>query len=143
MVLVDNQKIALGAAGRMADRWPATRTVSLVSNHGDEAFDGVARVGPDVFRVISVPLVVDDATIGALYVATSLDQRYAEELDRLAGTRIAIVSEGLVQATTLPTAAAHRFESAVAGSLPLDGTLVLDGESYAFRRLVAVGFTGS
>src|SRR4029079_9136230 len=76
VVLVDTQKVALGAAGRMADRWPTTRTVSLVSTPGEGTFDGVARVGTDVFRVITVPLTVDETTIGSLYVATSLDQRY-------------------------------------------------------------------
>jgi len=141
IVLVDNNRIPLGAAGRMADRWPHDRPVPIGSNHGEDSFDGVARLGKDVFRVVTVPLLLDDATIGMLYVATSLDQQYAEELDRLAGTRIAIVSDGLVQATTLSTQAAHRFESAVVVLQPVDGTLTLDGESYAFRRLVAVGDT--
>jgi putative nucleotidyltransferase with HDIG domain len=141
IVLVDNNRIPLGAAGRMADRWPRDRPVSLSANQGEDSFDGVARLGNDVFRVVTVPLLLDDATIGMLYVATSLDRQYAEELDRLAGTRIAIVSDGLVQATTLSTPASHRFESAIAVSPPVDGTLTLDGESYAFRRLVAVGNT--
>jgi putative nucleotidyltransferase with HDIG domain len=76
-----------------------------------------------------------------LYVATSLDQSYAQQLDRLAGTRIAIVSDGLVVATTLSERASRQFESAVAAAQPVDGTIVLDDESHAFRRLVAVGDT--
>jgi putative nucleotidyltransferase with HDIG domain len=128
----------------MADRWPRTRPVPLVAGtsvDGLDSFDGVAHVGDRVFRVVSVPLVLDDAAIGALYVATSLDRDYAEALDRLAGTRIAIVSDGLVVATTLTARAAQQFESAVAVAKPVDGTIVLEGESHAFRRLVAVGDT--
>jgi len=88
-----------------------------------------------------VPLLLDDATIGALIVATSLDQSYAQELDRLVGNRIAIVSDGLVLATTLPPRSSRQFESAVAVGKPVAGTIALEGESYAFRRLVAVGDT--
>ena len=98
-------------------------------------------MGDSVFRVVTVPLLLDDLTIGTLYVATSLDQKYAQELERLAGNRVAIVSDGLMLATTLSPRAALQFESAVAVAKPVDGTIALDGESYAFRRLVAVGDT--
>jgi len=144
VVLVDSHHVALGAAGRMADRWPRNRHVSLVAGTapGSTAnFDGVAHMGDQVFRVVAVPLVLEEAAIGTLYVATTLDQNYAQELDRLAGTRIAIVSDGLMIATTLAPRASRQFESALAESLPVDGAIALDGESYAFRRLVAVGDT--
>jgi putative nucleotidyltransferase with HDIG domain len=150
IVLVDLHHVSLGAAGPMADRWPRSRPVLLVTNSaseapaiaaGDETFDGVARMGSHLFRIVTVPVLLGDTSIGALYVATSLDEDYAQELDRLAGTRIAIVSEGLVVATTLADHAARQFESAVAAVQPVDGTIALEGESYAFRRLVAVGNT--
>jgi len=144
VVLVDSHHVALGAAGRMADRWPRNRHVSLVAGTapGSTAnFDGVAHMGDQVFRVVAVPLVLEETAIGTLYVATTLDQNYAQELDRLAGTRIAIVSDGLMIATTLAPRASRQFESALAESLPVDGAIALDGESYAFRRLVAVGDT--
>jgi putative nucleotidyltransferase with HDIG domain len=144
VVLVDSRHVALGAAGRMADRWPRGRPVSLVTRTapgGLDAFDGVAHMGDKVFRVVSVPLLLDDTAIGTLYVATSLDHAYAGELDDLAGTRIAIVSDGLVVGTTLDERASRQFELAIAAAQPADGTIVLDGESHAFRRLVAVGDT--
>jgi len=147
IVLVDLHHIALGAAGPMANRWPRSRPVSLVANRtaagpsGADSFDGVARMGDNLFRVVTVPLLLGDTLIGGLYVATSLDQDYAQELDQLARTRIAIVSDGLVVATTLSPRAALQFESAVAVTQPVDGVIPLDGESHAFRRLVAVGNT--
>src|SRR5207237_10025343 len=149
-------QVALAAAGRMASRWPRSRSVSLVAARipgipgsaggldspvDSDSYDGVARMGNIVFRVVTVPLLLDDATIGTLYVATSLDREYAQELERLAGNRIAIVSDGLVLATTLSPAAARQFESAVAVEKPVDGTISLDGEAYAFRRLVGLGDT--
>ena len=141
IVLVDSRQATLAAAGRMADRWPRSRPVSLVASKAPDSFDGVARMGDSVFRVVTVPLLLDDATIGTLYVATSLNQEYAQELDRLAGNRIAIVGDGLVLATTLTPRASRQFESAVAVEHQVDGTVALDGESYAFRRLVTVGDT--
>ena len=80
VVLVDSHHVALAAAGRMADRWPRSRPVSLVADTapgGVAAFDGVAHMGDRVFRVVTVPLLLDDTTIGTLYVATSLDHDYA------------------------------------------------------------------
>ena len=99
VVLVDSHQVAL-ARGR-TDGGPLAAKPAGVARRraapgGVDSFDGVARVGDNVFRVVTVPLLLDDATIGTLYVATSLDQDYAQELDRLAGTRIAIVSDGLV-----------------------------------------------
>jgi putative nucleotidyltransferase with HDIG domain len=116
--------------------------VAFAANNDGNAFDGIARAGDAVFRVIAVPLRLDDgSTIGTFYAATSLDQTYAEELTRLAGTRVALVSHGALLASTLPSKAAHEFESAVAAGKPVEGTMTLDGESHAFRRLVAIGDT--
>jgi putative nucleotidyltransferase with HDIG domain len=89
---------------------------------------------------VSVPIQLGDVPIGTLYLATNLDQHYAQELATLANARIAILSDGLLVASTLPESTARQFESAVA-SHPSDPTLMLDGESYAFRRLVDVGST--
>jgi putative nucleotidyltransferase with HDIG domain len=141
VVLVDVHQVMIGAAGPMADVWRRGRPIEVSASRETEGFDGVVRMGDDVFRVVAVPLSLDDAPIGALYVSTRLDAMYAQELDRLAGTRIVIVSDGLVQATTLPRQGAEQFESSIASTRPTDGTLSLDGEAYAFRRLIATGDT--
>jgi putative nucleotidyltransferase with HDIG domain len=142
LVLVDTHQNTIAAAGRVADRWPRGRPVTVLATTDGNSFDGIARAAGAVFRVVAVPLRLDDgSTIGTFYVATSLDQAYAEELSRLAGTRIAIISDGLVLASTLPQRAAHEFESHVAVARPVEGSIGLDGEQHAFRRLVAVGDT--
>jgi putative nucleotidyltransferase with HDIG domain len=141
IVLVDTRQNALASTGRMADRWPRGRPVALIPSKERDSFDGVTHTGGAVFRVVAVPLFVDDAPIGTLYLATALDQRYVGELALLTGFRTAIVSDGLLVASTLSPEAGRQFEEAVAVAKPADGTITLDGESIAFRQLVAVGDT--
>ncbi|HMB79704.1 MAG TPA: HD domain-containing phosphohydrolase, partial [Vicinamibacterales bacterium] len=141
VVLVDMRQTTLAAAGRMGERFPRGRPVAL-SSAREGTFDGIARMGGAAFRVVAVPLQYSDGTtVGTLYLATSLDAAYAEELAQLAGTKTAILSDGLMVASTLPAGAAREFESAVAATRPDAGQMPLNGESYAFRRLVAVGDT--
>jgi putative nucleotidyltransferase with HDIG domain len=142
IVLVDTRQNTIATAGRLADRWRRGQPVTFAAGRDGSPFDGIARAGNAVFRMVAVPLTLDDgSTIGTFYAATSLDQAYADELARLAGTRIAIVNNGVVLVSTLPPKAARQFESAVAAARPVDGTIALDGESHAFRRLVAFGDT--
>jgi putative nucleotidyltransferase with HDIG domain len=142
LVLVDMRQNTISAAGRLADRWPRGRPVLLVPSRESGSVDGIARMGDASFRVVAVPLTLNDgSTIGTLYLAERLDAAYAAELSRLSGTRTAIISDGLVLASTLTPQAARQFESAVAVTKPVDGVLALDGESYAFRRLVGIGDT--
>ena len=141
VVLVDMHQNTLAAAGRMGERFQRGRPVAL-SNGREGTFDGITRVGGSLFRVVAVPLQFSDGTtVGSLHLATVLDAAYAEELARLAGTRIAIISDGLMVGSTLPAGAAREFEAGAASSRPAAGTTSLSGESFAFRRLVSVGDT--
>jgi len=142
IILVDPQKRTIASAGRLADRWPHGRPVTFGPSVAGDSFDGVAHAANDAFRIVAVPLLVEDnTTIGTLYLATILDQHYAEDLAKLTGARTAIVSERLMTATTLPAAAAREFESAVAQTRPIDGTMKFAGEWYAFRRVDLGGDT--
>ena len=139
VVAVDVRQKTLAAAGPFADRWPHGRAVPLApSTVATE--DGVARVDGHAFRIVTVPLQVNDERIGALYLATSLDATLAQELEALSGARIAIVSGGQVLATTLPerSAVAYAASSAI---MQGTGEVELEGESFAFMRLVQLGDT--
>ena len=141
VVLVDMHQNALASAGRMGERFQRGRPVVMSSARAGN-FDGIARMAGSVFRVVAVPLQFgDDAAVGTLYLATGLDGAYAEELARLAGTHTAIISDGLMLASTLPPGAAREFEAKVAATRRDADTISLNGESYAYRRLVAVGDT--
>jgi putative nucleotidyltransferase with HDIG domain len=141
LVIVDMHQTILASAGRLGDRWPRGRQVAFTANTEGNTFDSIARMADAPFRIVAVPLQLESTTIGTLLLATSLDQNYAEDLAKLAGTRTAIISDGLLVASTLPAQAARQFESTVAVARPVDGNVTLDGESHAFRRLVAVGDT--
>ena len=142
LVLADMRRMTIAAAGRLADRWPHGRPVSFAGSRDGVAFDGVVRAGGGTFRLVAIPLALDDGTtIGTLYLASSLDQAYVDALARLSGARIAVVSDALVVTSTLSPKAARDLESAVAAAKPLDGIATLDGELFAFRRLVSFGDT--
>ena len=141
LVLVDTRGGTIAATGRFADRWPRGRMVAI-DGHGDRgSFDGIARVGGTLFRVVAVPLQLPDALVGTLYVVTALDRGFAEDLGRISGTRTAVLSDGIVVATTLGDRQARQFEAAVAPNTPVEGIVSLAGDSQAFRRLFAVGDT--
>lgn len=143
IVLVDVRRSALAAAGPQADEWLRGRNISMAAASNEPTnYDGVVRLGASAFRVVTVPLtVVGDEPIGALYLATRLDRAYAESLDVMSRTRIAILSNNLLLASTLPESKARAFESVVAAK-PADGAVVdLDGEAFAYRQLVRIADT--
>jgi hypothetical protein len=141
LILADTHQITLAASGRLADRWPRGRPVATAGAKPVDTVDGVIRAGGLPFRVVSVPLQLNDVPIATLYLATHLDQRYADDLEKLANARTVIISDGLIVASTLPSSAARsEFEAAAESRQPL-GVVTLDGQSYAFRRLVQIGTT--
>lgn len=142
MVIVDARGQTLTAAGPFAGAWPMGETAPLIGELArDDPFDGVVHMGEATFRVLTVPMTLSEGTaIGALYLATSLDRRFAQRIGELAQTHTAIVSNEDLIASTLPPEALPQFE-AVAARLGGEGTLDLGGESHAFRRLFHVGDT--
>jgi putative nucleotidyltransferase with HDIG domain len=143
IVLADSHQNTLAATGRLADRWQRGRAVNVIASEGDSAdatnYDGVVHVDDHTFRVVTVPLLLNtDTLIGTLYLASSLDRAYANSLESLSRTQIAIVSRGRVIATTLEPGTAAEFEAA-AGRLSSDGITDLGGESHAFRKLFQIG----
>jgi putative nucleotidyltransferase with HDIG domain len=143
IVLADARGVSLGTVGKLAERWPAdgTLTTQIRRREGD-AVDGVLQSGDDTFQLLTIPLVLDDGVaMGSLHLATLLDRKYAEQLDRLAQTRTAIVSDGVVISSTLAPTAAREFEGALAHGSALEGSASLDGASHAYRQLALLGPT--
>lgn len=142
IVAVDTRGRALAAAGRLSDRWRTGQAVPLVTDNGQPAQDGIVHIGADIFRVVTVPLTVGDGTpVGTLYLATTLDRRFAQDLSGLARTETAIVSDGRLVTSTLADDVQRDFAGAVPTIHDEEGTVVLAGESHAFRRLVQIGDT--
>jgi putative nucleotidyltransferase with HDIG domain len=143
LVLVDEHQNTLASAGRLADRWPRGRPVNVINAGGyADHYDGVVHLADNTFRVVSVPLLVtNDTQIGTLFLATVLDRAYANSLEQLSRTRIVIMTDGLMLASTLGPAPAREFEAMMAQSTASDGVATLAGESYAYRRLFPIGDT--
>ena len=144
IVLADSRHHTLAAAGRLADIWPVGLPITLVAGDRNASdFDGVVQMKDHTFRVVTVPLMLGDGmTIGTLYLTSSLDQAYARSLKQLSGADVAILRDGLLLASTLPGGVSREFESRLAPAKnAVSGTDVLNGESYAFRRLVQIGDT--
>jgi putative nucleotidyltransferase with HDIG domain len=136
IVLTDVHHHTLAVAGRLADRWPLDRDVIVPGTAERDRVDVITHMNGTAFRVVSVPFDLDGVRIGALYLATAMDHQYAVELGTLAGARTAIVSGGRIVASTLSADSSRAFETAVASTQPAAGIVPLEGESYAFRRLV-------
>ena len=134
IVAVDMRQTTLAVAGPFAGSWPLGGVVVLApATVASE--DGVTRVGEDTFRILTVPLRVDDQQIGSLYLATRLDVHLAQELDSLSRARIAIVSGGRLLATTLSQGASSNYQASPAMTMAR-GVVTLNGESFAFQRVV-------
>src|SRR6185436_2765237 len=103
VVLVDAHQHTLAAAGRVANRWPLGRPVSVIPAAGDAAdYDGIVHIGDYTFRVASAPLALtNDTLIGTLYFGTSFDRAYVQSLADLSRTKIALVSDSRLLASTL------------------------------------------
>jgi putative nucleotidyltransferase with HDIG domain len=143
LVIVDTAHNTLASSGPMASSWLAGHSVPLVTDpQAVAASDSVAHIGDTTFRVVAVPLTVSDgSTLGSLYLTTSLDRRFAQQLGELAHTEIAIVTTGEVVASTLSSNSEAEFEGAVPTLAAGGGTLEIHGESNAYRRLFVVGDT--
>ncbi len=141
IILVDARGTSLVAVGTFAERWPQGRAVTPEAHRDTgEEFDGVLEAGGDAFRVVTAPLLLQDGvTIGSLYLATALDLRYAEQLDRLSRARTAIVNDGAVIATTLSASAAREFETVLTRGNAAQGVVPLEGASSAYLQLATVG----
>jgi putative nucleotidyltransferase with HDIG domain len=104
-----------------------------------EPVETVVMRGPQAYLTTVVPLMLGDDLIGEFFLATPLDDAYARKLGSEARTEVAILIEGKVVGSSLPSA----LRAAVEGvALPTNGAVELDGEAFVVRRLVAVDAAG-
>lgn len=105
-------------------------------------FDGRERVvqRPDgVFRVLAVHIPGTHAG-GTIYLATAVDDAYAARLASVTGAQVAITLGGQLVGTSLPKAPrVALLSAALAGDLPVAGSLELNGERFETRRVLTRG----
>lgn len=140
IMLVDRQQQTLASVGPLAGEWPSGVPATFELHPATPvANDGILHVGDRVYRTVWVDLGLRDVAIGRLYVSTLLDNSYAHEIGRLSNAQIAFVNDGRLFASTLLPAAGRDLAYHIANGRAVDGTVTLDNESFAFRRIVTVG----
>ena len=124
-------------AGRAAGR------SRLQRRQAANVYDGIARVGGSTFRVVAVPLRLDDgSTIGTFYVRDEPRSRLRRGTRAVRRRRASSSSAtACVIASTLPARAVRGIRGGSRAGSAVDGTIALAGESHAYRRLVAIGDT--
>ncbi|MEQ1870939.1 MAG: HD domain-containing phosphohydrolase, partial [Vicinamibacterales bacterium] len=139
IIVTDTSRHTLAAAGRLGAEWPVDGVLPAVAS---DVGDGVIRSDHGLFLTVTAPLLVaDGSVVGTLYLASSLDDAFAARLTALAQTQTAIVSRGVLLAGTLPEAKRAAFNAALPALGRGEGTVSLDDETYAVRRLLDFGDT--
>ena len=131
----DQSGAVLGVSGRRAGEWPSDARVSAQAETGAPLV--TTRAG--VFRIASVPVMLQGTQIGTLRLAHALDERYARELSDLSGARALIVSEDRVVDTTLPSEPLLALTPAMIRAMSGLDVVLLGGSEYAVRRLIDHG----
>jgi putative nucleotidyltransferase with HDIG domain len=127
----------LGVAGRRAGEWPAYARVAAPQD-ADATF--VTTPSGGIFRLASVPVVLQGTELGTLTLASALDERYAKQISELSRASTLILSENNhVVASTLPAEATVGLKPEVVHKMESDAVVTLAGSEYAVRRLLREG----
>ena len=125
------RRAAARRRGRAAHAWapfPTPQATSLAI-----ATDG------QVFRVSSVTLELQDASVGSLRLGTALSDGYAHDIALLSRGEAAIILNGRVLASTLPAGKAAALASSPATRSQSAQKVDLLGESWAVQPLLQIG----
>lgn len=139
VAVVDSHDRVLASAGPAVASWIIGQRIPLDRDRDTDAFDVVAAVGHQQFRVAGAPIYLGEAQIGFLAIGTRLDDTYATQLASLSRTSISVVVDGEIAASSVAPPLREALASSVRRGIGDSGTLTLDGEPYAFRRLQDLG----
>ena len=130
LAVTDHDDRIVASAGSLAAEWPRGSALAGVSGPGGRA----VVMGQGLYQVVSVPLLLEDATIGSLHLGTALDARYARELAALSRGQAAIIRNGIVLASTLDAPVSAALSAL--GDGPIGAQVVqLANESWALQPL--------
>ncbi len=133
--VTDVRGTVLASAGPHKSDWPAGARVSLrVTDDGTPVETVVNRNGHP-YVATAVPMVLGRDVIGEFFLASPLDDGYAESLAGEARADIAILLDGRVIATSTPEPLRRALEEV---ALPSSGTVILAGDEYVVQRLSSV-----
>ncbi len=106
----------------------------------DPAGVSLVKAGGTLFRVVRLPLTLDDGSlIGWLDLGSALDDGYAQALDRMSLARTAIVDDRTIVAATLTPGQQRDLTLAVQSGETLPDPIVLEHEAHALREIARIG----
>ena len=127
----------LAVAGRRASEWPAFSRVEAAQ---PEASEGSWVTTPSaIFRLASVPVLLQGTPLGTLTLATAIDDRYATEISELSRAQTLILSKNHVVASTLPSESLMKLTSDVVDQMVKSDVVTLAGSEYAVMPLLNEG----
>ena len=126
----------LAVSGRLSDAWTHGQSDAALLRKGPVDADSLVLSGSTLFRVVHVPLTLDDgATIGWLNLASALDTRYTAALDGISGLRTAVTNGPSVVATTLTPGQAADLGNILRARVEPDAVVTLGGALHAIREI--------
>ncbi|HEX6163252.1 MAG TPA: HD domain-containing phosphohydrolase [Vicinamibacterales bacterium] len=138
LAVADLSRRVVTAGGKLAASWPRGVEIGDAED-GSAPADRAVAVGSGIYHVVSVPLQLADAPIGSLELGTALDAAYARDLADLSRGHAAIISNGVVLASTLSGEAARDVTAYSASADTGARTMTLAGESWAIQPLARLG----
>jgi putative nucleotidyltransferase with HDIG domain len=127
----------LAIAGRRAGEWPAYARVTAPRQTTGPSF--VTTPSGGVFRLASVTIVLQDAELGTLSLASALDQGYADEIADLFKAQTVILSNSRLLASTLPPGPLTALKPEILRDMQDHGVLWLGDSEYAVQPLLDGG----
>jgi putative nucleotidyltransferase with HDIG domain len=126
----------LGVAGRRAVEWPAFARINAARSGTDATF---VTTSSGIFRLASVPVLLQGTELGTLTLANALDDRYATEISELSKARTLILFNNHVAASTLPSDSLMGLTPEVVAAMTSQDVVTLGGSEYAVRLLLHQG----
>jgi putative nucleotidyltransferase with HDIG domain len=138
LAIADGSRRVVASGGRLAASWPRGVMIGSVADASSSAHRAVS-VGSGMYHVVSVPLQLGESTIGSLELGTALDVGYARQLAELSRGEAAILSHGLVMASTVSGPAARDLAAYPASDTGGARTMTLAGQSWVIQPLSQLG----
>jgi putative nucleotidyltransferase with HDIG domain len=135
LAVTDARGLILASAGPLASDWIPGQPVPLHDGRSGATVETLLTRRDRVYLTTMVPLQLDGDLIGDICLASPIDDAYARELAGEASADVAVLIGGRVVAGSMAPELRRAIERA---DLPASGTVVMDGNEFVVRRLLAV-----
>ncbi len=125
----------LSVSGRHAAAW----TAEYPHNERAPTDASILTLPSGVYRVVTIPVMLQQDEVGSVQLAQALDDRYATELSTSSGARILVVAGAHIRATTLPADTVATITPELLRTFSAGDPTTINGEEYPVRPLLHEG----